>query len=137
MSWDAVLLRIKGKLRPIEELDDADYLPLGKRKDVLAAIAAAFPAAEWDSPGQLIYSRGDLSIEFNPNGKSAVDSVIVEVRGDGDPITPLLDLAKSNGWAVLDASTSEFIDPDQPSDEGYGGYRQLLRGVRTKRPPRA
>src|SRR5687768_17548118 len=100
MSWDAVLLRIKGKPRPLEELDDADYLPLGTRKAVLAAIAAAFPAPKWDTVGQQIYTQGDLSIEFTPDGRPSVDSVMVDVRGDGDPITPLLDLATANGWVV-------------------------------------
>jgi hypothetical protein len=35
---------------------------------------------------------------------------------------------------VLDASTSEFLDPDNPSDEGYGGYRKLVKGLGTTKP---
>jgi hypothetical protein len=128
MSWDAVLLRVKGGVRPMEEIEDGDYLPLGSRGDVVAAIRAAFPAGKWEAGSQLLFTDGDLSIEFAPSGKGEVDSVVVEVRGEGDPITPLMELASRNGWVVLDASTSELIDPDEPSDEGYGGYRRLVRG---------
>ena len=74
MSWDAVLLRIKGALRPIDEVDDEDYLPLGKRKDVLAAITETFPTARRETPTQLIYQDGDLSIEFVPQGRNPIDS---------------------------------------------------------------
>jgi hypothetical protein len=129
MSWDAVLLRIKGKWRPVEEVGDDEYLPLGKRKDVLSAIMEAFPTAAWETPTQLFYRDGDLSIEFVPQGRNPIESMIVEVRGEGDPIPPLVQLATSNGWVLLDTSTSEFIDPGEPSDEGYAGYRKLVIGI--------
>jgi hypothetical protein len=135
MSWDAVLLRIRGKLRPVEDVDEADYLSLGKRKDVLAAIKSAFPAAKRSGSTRLLYLDGDLSIDFTPIGGDTVDSVLLEVRGEGDPITPLVDLAGRNGWVLLDASTSEFIDPAAPSGEGYEGYRGLVTGKRRRKKP--
>ena len=135
MSWDAVLLKVRGKFRPVEEVDEADYLPLGKRKDVLAAIRSAFPAAKRGGPARLLCVDGDLSIEFTPTGGDTVDSVLLEVRGEGDPITPLVGLAKQNKWVLLDASTSAFIDPANPSAEGYEGYRGLVTGQRRHRKP--
>jgi hypothetical protein len=133
MSWDAVLVRTKGKPGPAWE---AEEVPLGKRADVLAAIMAVFPSATRDTRTQLFYRDGDLSIEFHFQGKNPVDSILLEVRGEGDPITPLLDLAARNGWALLDCSTSEFIDPKNPSDNGYGGYRKLVKGISCRKPPR-
>ena len=135
MSWDAVLLRVRGKFRPVEEVDEADFLPLGKRGDVLAAIRAAFPAAKRNGSTGLLYLDGDLSIEFTPAGGDTVDSVLLEVRGEGDPIMPLVKLAAKNGWVLLDASTSEFIDPAAPSAEGYEGYRGLVTGKRRRKKP--
>ena len=126
MSWDAVLLRTKDDAG---EPWEAEELPLGKRADVLKAIMDVFPSAGWDNPTQLFYRDGDLSIEFRFQGKNPVDSVLLEVRGEGDPIAPLLDLAARNGWQVLDCSTSEFIDPKNPSDTGFDGYRKLVRGI--------
>jgi hypothetical protein len=37
MSWDAVLFRIRGLLRPAGEVAESDYLPLGSFKAVAAA----------------------------------------------------------------------------------------------------
>ena len=136
MSWDAVLLRIKGPLRAIEEVEDEDYLPLGKRKDVITAISTTFPASKRQTPTQLLYRDGDLSISFALQGRDPVDSVLLEVRGEGDPITPLMELATRNAWVVLDASTSEFLDPNGPSADGYGGYRRLVKGMGRSKPRR-
>ena len=127
MSRDAVLLRVGPGVHSIEEMDEE--LPLGMRKAVLDAILAVFPACERESPTRLTYVAGDLSIQFALHGGSTVDSVTVEVRGEGDPVSPLLELARRNGWVVLDVSTSEFIDPERPQDSGYAGYRKLVRGI--------
>ena len=133
MSWDAVLLRTGGDSN---EPWGAEESPLGKRAEVLAAIMEVFPSAEWDTPTQLFYRDGDLSIEFRFQGKNPVESVLLEVRGEGDPIAPLLDLAARNGWQVLDCSTSEFIDPKNPSDTGFDGYRKLVKGFRGGKLPK-
>jgi hypothetical protein len=61
---------------------------------------------------------------------------MLEVRGDGDPITPLLHLATTNGWTILDGSTSEYIDPKKPDRNGYGGYRKLVKGIGAKGRPK-
>jgi hypothetical protein len=126
-----VLLRVEGVARSIEDM--GDELPLGTRKDVLGAIRAVFPTAAGETPTQLIFREGDLSIEFALHGRNPVNTVTVEVRGEGDPVSPLMELARRNGWVVLDVSTSEFIDPEDPSDEGYGGYRKLAKGVARER----
>ena len=48
MSWDAVIVRIRGPFRPIAEVDADDYLPLGTLDSVASAVRSAFPDAEWD-----------------------------------------------------------------------------------------
>jgi hypothetical protein len=68
-------------------------------------------------------------------GRSPVTQVMLEVRGQGDPITPLLELAARNGWVVFDVSTSDYIDPNKPSRNGYGGYRKLVRAITAKKRP--
>ena len=35
----------------------------------------------------------------------------------------VLRFAKPNGWSLLDCSTSEFLDPDNPSAEGWEGFQ--------------
>jgi hypothetical protein len=128
MSWDAVLLRVGPGVRSFLETDEE--LPLGRRKEVVEAILAVFPTCARESPTRLLYEAGDLSMEFALHGGSPVGSVTVEVRGEGDPVSPLLELATRNGWVVLDVSMSEFIDPAKPGKNGYGGYRRMVRGIR-------
>jgi hypothetical protein len=47
MSRDVAIVRIRGKFRPVEEVEEEDYLPLGDLKKVTAAVKWAFPSAEW------------------------------------------------------------------------------------------
>jgi hypothetical protein len=126
MSWDAFLVRIKGKSIP-ENTWEAEEIPLGTRKQVIDAILAEFPAARQQSTSEFLYTDGHLSIGFTLKGKSPVREVALEVRGAGDPITPLLHLATSNGWLIMDVSTSEYIDPKKPSKSGYGQYVKMTR----------
>jgi len=48
MSWDAVILRIRGPIRPAKEVAESEYLSLGSPESVAAAIRSVFPSAEWD-----------------------------------------------------------------------------------------
>ena len=128
MSWDAFLCRIKGNSIP-DEAWEAEELPLGTRGKVLDAIKAQFPDLEQQSSSEFLHTDGDLSIEFRLMGRSPVTQVMLEVRGEGDPITPLLELANRNGWIVFDVSTSDYIDPKKPSRNGYGGYRTMRRAI--------
>jgi hypothetical protein len=134
MSWDAFLCRIKGDVIP-EESWDAEELPLGTRGKVLDAIRQQFPNLKQQSNAEFLHTDGDLSIEFRLMGRSPVTQVMLEVRGQGDPITPLLELAARNGWVVFDVSTSDYIDPNKPSRNGYGGYRKLVRAITAKKRP--
>jgi hypothetical protein len=48
---------------------------------------------------------------------------LLNVRGTGDPISSILKLTEANGWVAVDCSTSEFIDPANPSYEGWEGFQ--------------
>ena len=134
MSWDAFLVRIKGNTIP-DEPWEVEELPLGTRGKVLDAIKQQFPDLRQQSNSEFLHTDGDLSIEFRLMGRSPVTQVMLEVRGEGDPITPLLELATCNGWLIFDVSTSAYIDPRKPARNGYGGYRNMLRRITgTKKP---
>ena len=131
MSWDAFLVRIKGKTIP-DEPWEAEEISLGTRGQVLDAIKQQFPHLQQQTPSEFLHSDGDLSIGFKLMGRSPVTQVMLEVRGEGDPLTPLLELAARNGWLILDVSTSDYIDPKKPSRSGYGGYRTMVRAITGK-----
>ena len=126
MSWDAVIVRIRGPFRPIADIAANDYLPLGTLSSVAAAVRAAFPDAEWDSPScahrELDQYTG-MMIELGHVETS--NSIHVSVSGPGNPVPDLLSLANANGWIVIDASSSEFIDLERLESEGFAGYRAM------------
>jgi hypothetical protein len=134
MSWDAFLVRIKGDTIP-DEVWEAEELPLGSRGRVLDAIRQQFPDLRQQSNSEFVHLDGDLSIEFKLMGRSPVNQVMLEVRGEGDPITPLLELTTRNGWLVFDVSTSDYIDPKKPAGSGYGGYRKMVREITGMKKP--
>ena len=134
MSWDAFLCRIKGSTIPAESWE-AEELPLATRGKVLDAIKQQFPDLRQQSNSEFLHTAGDLSIEFKLMGRSPVTQVMLEVRGEGDPITPLLALATRNDWLIFDVSTSDYIDPKKPARNGYGGYRKIVRSITGRKKP--
>jgi hypothetical protein len=104
MSWDVAIVRIRGKFRPIEGVEEEDYLPLGGLKGVRAAVRAAFPSAEWSNPTWAVYLHGDFQIEFQLDGVESANTILLHVHGTGDPIQSLLKLTEANGWLAVDCS---------------------------------
>jgi len=130
MSWDAVILRIRGPIRPAKEVAESEYLSLGSPESVAAAIRSVFPSAEWDGP---THAHGSLDeytgITFDLGQCQGYSCVRVSVSGSRDPIPWLLALANANNWVVLDIQNGDFIDPANPSRRGWLGYRSLVQGI--------
>src|SRR5690606_18556155 len=128
MSWDVCVMKISGPVRPMEEVGDDEYLPMDDHAAVVSAIRAAFPTAEWSEDEMHALFEGDaFSIEFDLS--SGEDGLMLNVAGGGDPIPAILKLASANGWVALDCSTSEFLDPANPSREGWEGYQSVRASI--------
>ena len=136
MSWDPVIVRIKGTFRPVTETVDEDYELLGSAEFVRDAINAAFPSTEWSNPTWAVYSGRDFQIEFSVQPKNDVPGgpipwLLLHVHGRGDVISALLKLCNRHGWLVVDTSAGAFIDPMNPSYESWQGFQDLVaRGMR-------
>jgi hypothetical protein len=131
MSWDVAIVKIRGEFRPLEEVEPDDYLPLGKRSAVQKAIRKAFPSAQWSGPTQALYSAEEFAIDFEFDRVESSKTMVLHVsHGTGDPIPALLSLTEPNGWLIVDASTGEFIDPNDPSHVGWDGYKSLVTGTK-------
>jgi len=130
MSWDAVILRIRGPFRPIADVEEGDFLPLGTNESVAKGIRQAFPAARWHGKTHALCSLDDYtSIEFDLKYVEETKSLHIRVTGSSDPIPSLLSFASAHGWLVLDCQNSDFIDPADPSREGWEGYRWLVEQI--------
>jgi hypothetical protein len=137
MSWDVAIVKIRGTIRPLEEVEEDDYLPLGKLSAVQTAIRKAFPSVQWSDATEAYYAEESFAIEFGLSEGEPVRTIILNVRhGSGDPIPALLNLTEPNGWLALDVSTSEFLDAKDPSRVGWEGYKSLVTAAKkaTKKP---
>ncbi len=133
MSWDAVIVRIRGPFRPIADVAANDYLPLGSLDAVTIVIRAAFPDAEWNSPTHCqreLDKYTGMLIELENVETS--NSIHLSVSGPGNPVPDLLALANANGWVVIDCSSSEFIDPRSIESEGFAGYKSMWEDLQQR-----
>lgn len=140
MSWDVVVLNYGGKLSPHEMLDADPVGPLGAAAQVRRRIAKHLPSVDWSDPAAGFYEGDGFTIEFNAGDEDPIDSMLLHVRGRGDAIAALVRFAKPNGWSLLDCSTSEFLDPDSPSAEGWEGFqaaRDKARALPKRKPSKS
>jgi hypothetical protein len=124
MSWDVIAFDYQGSPPPLQDWsEDLRSLPLGSPDEVRTRIDAHLPGVDWSDPAWGIYGGRGFSFEFNLGKDESIDSVMVHVRGGGDAIAALLKFATPNGWSLLDCSTTEWIDPANPSSAGWEGFQ--------------
>jgi hypothetical protein len=125
MSWDVMVFNFGGRPpRSLDELpDDHKPDPLGSLEAVRDLISARLPDVDWSDPTWGIYENDGFSIEFNIGNDDPVDSIMLHVRGDGDPISSLLQVANPNQWTLFDCSTDQFLDPNNPSQQGWQDFQ--------------
>ncbi len=127
MSWDIVVLNY-GDAPPVdaEEMGAAgEPDPLGSATAVRELISQHLDGVDWSDPTCGVYRGDGFTIEFPIRDSDPVESLMLHVRGGGDAIAALLQFAQPNNWTLFDCSTSEIIDPDDPSQEGWEGFQEL------------
>src|SRR5262245_32541772 len=126
MSWDVMVFNYGGKPPSPDRMADAPPVgPLGPAAQVRKRIAAQLPGVDWTDPTWGLYDGDGFSIEFNTGNDDPIDSIMLHVRGGGDAIPAMLTFANPNGWSLLDCSTGEFLDPTNPSSEGWVGFQRF------------
>jgi len=87
---------------------------------------------DWSDPEWGMYAGDRFTFELNTGQDDPIVALMVHVRGGGDAIAALLRLAVPNRWSLFDCSTGEFLDPHEPSREGWEGF-QAYRDTVIKR----
>jgi hypothetical protein len=124
MSWDVMVFNYHGNPpKDISPSDEGGSDPLGPAAAVREAIARTLPGVDWSDPIWGIYMGDGFTLEFNTGKDDPITAIMVHVHGGGDAIAALLRFAIPNRWSLLDCSTSEFIDPSNPSQEGWEGFQ--------------
>lgn len=123
MSWDVMVFHLREMPRSLEDLRDDALLPLGPAAEVRDAVSAVLLGVDWSDCTWGLYGGDGFSIEFNVGGDDPIQSMMLHVRGGGDAVADIMKLVVANGWAALDCSTSEFLDPAAPSNDGWAGFQ--------------
>ncbi|WP_327132400.1 hypothetical protein OG311_16355 [Streptomyces sp. NBC_01343] len=125
MSWDVLLLRLPDDITSVQEIPaDCSPDPLGRRHDVLAAVAQVCPEADLSDPTWGEFSGAGWSIEFNIGSEDPADSVMLHIRGSGDDVLiHVFRLAEALRCRVLDCAGGDLITPGQTS--GWHAFQQF------------
>ena len=126
MSWDVLVFNYDGSPpKDFNELPaDSSPDPLGPAINVRDAINKYLPGVDWSDPSWGTYEDNELSIEFNAGKGDPIREIMLHVRGGGDAIEAILRFANPNKWSIFDCSTGEFIDPENPSQDGWEGFQK-------------
>jgi hypothetical protein len=142
MPWELTIVNGKDRQQP-----------LGERDDVIARVAAALPGAVLQpapGPGPEIiaqmpevlrehFSRrrqlnaefegGEFSIQFYAGDRSQIESIGVEVRGNGNPMPALAALCQPNGWAVINNADDTALDLAATDSSEWETFRAWRDGA--------
>ncbi len=124
MSWDVMIMNYGGE-PPDFASDDEEPDPLGPGTQVRESISRHLPGVDWSDPTWGTYASDEFTIEFNVDGSSVVDTIMLHVRGGGDPLSAILRFSKPNKWSLLDTTSGEFVDADDASSEGWNDFQQF------------
>jgi hypothetical protein len=127
MSWDVVAFNYDGSPpADTEEMGEfPDPQPLGDAATVRDAVSRHLQGVDWSDETCGSYDGEGFSIEFRILGdEDPVTALMLHVYGGGDAIAALLQFGAPNKWSFLDCSTNAFIDPADPSQEGWEGFQE-------------
>jgi len=115
VSWDVSVFG--GKEPPPVGAFPPGWEPevMGSGDEVRGRISAYLPDVDWSDPTWGLYGGAGFTFEFNVGPEEPIRHLTVHVRGGGDAVADLLRFAIPNGWYLLDWSSGELIDPENPS----------------------
>ena len=112
----------------------------GKPSSVRDRLQDTLPGTSWESDGtghfvtdqygleiSLYDTESNKCLTTDEDGESLdVKFIFIDVAGGGNPVLPLVTLAKANGWQLIDTASDEgysWIDLDNPSEESWENFK--------------
>ena len=127
MAWQVLIVNVSGgPPAPDDEPLEEDFEPLCDASDYRRRVSETFPDTDWSDPecGHFVGKDQSFSIAFNVLNEGKLQSSMMDIRGGSDAISAITRFAKTNGWSLFDCS-GDWLELDQPSQEGWGGYDRL------------
>ncbi len=110
MSWDVYVMKCAEPPPLVAELRTNFATDLmGSAEEIRAAISMVLPSVDWSDPSWGVYDGDGFSFEFCLGRKPLIEFFSILVRGSGNPIALLLELASRNAWYMMDIQTPEWL----------------------------
>ena len=117
MSWDVFIQHMPASAARVADIpEDFQPLPLGTRRDVMEAIADAFPMVRVSDPTWFIIDEPRFRVEIAVVGEDPVDTVTLHIRGDATVVPYVTRLINNLGARAIDSWTGEFFDPETAAE---------------------
>jgi hypothetical protein len=125
MSWDVSVVKCAVTPPPVSELP-ADFTTdsIGTADSVRAAITEVLPATKWRSTSWGVYDGEGFSLEFVMTSGAILSSFSIHVRGNGEPIAVLQNLASRNSWYMLDMQIPEWLHHSPDPSKSWHRFRE-------------
>lgn len=125
MSWDVIFLKSKIDL----EDPNLDLEPLGDKTEIINNLTSLLPDLDFSDRDWGMLSTEDFSIEFNIGNEETVDSLMLHIRGGGDPLGVIKAICDATNWGALDTQNTQFIDTDNISKESWEAFQAYRNKV--------
>jgi hypothetical protein len=139
MSWDVSVFAARVVPPPLASMPaDFQLESLGTCQDVRDRISSSLPQTDWTDRAWGRFEGRGFTYEFNIATDEPNTGFMIHVRGGGDVVGPLLALAKSTGWFLVDCSEGEWLHHCRDPDAGWHGfqaYRDAVLGNATREIP--
>lgn len=133
MSWDVIIFNFKGNPPDFNNLPN-DFMPpnIGDKAYIREKINQVFHNTDWSDKNWGVYDGKGFSIEFSLSAEEPLNSFTLLVRGNGNPLPGIVKLCNMNTWSAFDTGTGEFIDLDNPTNEGWDNFRKYRDDILKK-----
>ncbi|MCM2577925.1 hypothetical protein [Streptomyces meridianus] len=124
MSWDLLLMPVPDENAVFDELpEDGEGPSLGRRAQVLAALAGTMPDADLSDPAWGVLEGPTWSLEINVSDSDPVEAIMLQVHGTGDDVLTVVHrLAGAVGGVVMDCVADELLVEGETA--GWHGFQR-------------
>ena len=90
---------------------EAPRIPLGPVEDVRTALAAVFGEGTWQDPSEGLFDGPGFSLLAKMSIFPLVETMTLEVWGEGDPLRHVDALCVARGWHAFELGSGQQVAP--------------------------
>lgn len=103
---------------------DAQPECMGDREVLIEEFKKLSADVDFSDKSWGIYFDGQTSIEINIGSDEKVNTIMLHIRGGGDPFIFIATTCGHFKWHALDCSTGKYIDFSNPSKDSWDRWKK-------------